>query len=85
MPKDGYFDLQDLRFEPASYSHALDHAAANLTSGHEAGSEQSETDVIIIMIIQLTPHRGFSVTDYIKYYAYLYYLLSLDYLFLQQL
>jgi hypothetical protein len=36
----------------------------------------------MIMIIQLTPHRGFSVTDYIKYYAYLYYLLSLDYLFL---
>jgi hypothetical protein len=36
------------------------------------------------MIIQLTPHRGSSVTDYIKYYAYLYYLL-LDYLFLQQL
>jgi hypothetical protein len=38
----------------------------------------------MIMIIQLTPHRGFSVTNYIKYYAYLYYLLSLDYLFLQQ-
>jgi hypothetical protein len=37
------------------------------------------------MIIQLTPHRGFSVTDCIKYYAYLYYLLSLDYLFLEQL
>jgi hypothetical protein len=34
----------------------------------------------MIMIIQLTPHRGFSVTDYIKYYyAYLYYLLSVDY------
>ena len=29
-------------------------------------------------IIQLTPQRGFSVTDYIKYYAYVYYLLSLD-------
>jgi hypothetical protein len=28
-------------------------------------------------IIQLTPQRGFSVTDYIKYYAYVYYLLSL--------
>jgi hypothetical protein len=27
-------------------------------------------------------HRGFSVTDYIKYYAYLYYLLSLEYLYL---
>jgi hypothetical protein len=27
---------------------------------------------IIIMIIQLTPHRGFSVTDYINFYAYLY-------------
>jgi hypothetical protein len=39
----------------------------------------------MIMIIQLNLHRGFSVTDYIKYYAYLYYLLSLDYLFLQQL
>jgi hypothetical protein len=36
------------------------------------------------MLIQLTPHWGSSVTDYIKYYAYLYYLL-LDYLFLQQL
>jgi hypothetical protein len=41
--------------------------------------------MIMIMIIQLTPHRGFSVTDYIKYYDYLYYLLSLDYLFLQRL
>jgi hypothetical protein len=30
------------------------------------------------IIIQLTPHWGFSVTDYIKYYAYLCYLLSLD-------
>ena len=38
-----------------------------------------------MMIIQLTPHQGFSVADYIKYYAYLYYLLNLDYLFLQQL
>jgi hypothetical protein len=28
-------------------------------------------------IIQLTLHRGFSVTDYIKYYAYFCYLLSL--------
>jgi hypothetical protein len=27
-----------------------------------------------VLIIQLTPIRGFSVTDYIKYYAYLYYL-----------
>jgi hypothetical protein len=26
------------------------------------------------MIIQLTPHRGFSVTDYIKYYAKLIYI-----------
>ena len=41
--------------------------------------------MIMIMIIQLTPHRGFSLTDYIKYYDYLYYLLSLDYLFLQRL
>jgi hypothetical protein len=39
----------------------------------------------VIYIIQLTPHRGVSVTDYIKYYAYLYYLLVLDYLSLQQL
>ena len=40
----------------------------------------------ICMIIQLTPkHPGLSVTNYIKYYAYLYYLLSLDYLSLQQL
>jgi hypothetical protein len=37
------------------------------------------------MIIQLTPHWDFSVTDYIKYYAYLCYLLSLDYSYLQQL
>jgi hypothetical protein len=28
----------------------------------------------------VTPYRGFSVTDYIKYYVYLYYLLRLDYL-----
>jgi hypothetical protein len=28
----------------------------------------------------VTPHWGFSVTDYIKYYVYLYYLLRLDYL-----
>jgi hypothetical protein len=41
--------------------------------------------MIMIMIIQLTRHRGYSVTDYIKFYAYLYYLLSLDYLSLQQL
>ena len=27
---------------------------------------------MMVMIIQFTPHRGFSVTDYIKYYAYLY-------------
>jgi hypothetical protein len=40
--------------------------------------------MIVIMIIQLTPHPGFPVTDYIKYYAYLCYLLSLDYLSLQQ-
>ena len=31
----------------------------------------------------LTPHWDFSVTDYIKYYAYLCHLLSLDYLSLQ--
>jgi hypothetical protein len=37
------------------------------------------------MINQLTPHQGFSEADYIQYYAYLYYLLNLDYLFLQQL
>jgi hypothetical protein len=37
------------------------------------------------IIIQLTPHWGFSVTDYMKYYDYLYYLLNLDYLSLQQL
>jgi hypothetical protein len=30
--------------------------------------------LIMIMIIPLTPHRGFSVTDRINYYAYLYYL-----------
>jgi Na+/H+ antiporter NhaC len=35
-----------------------------------------------IHIIQSTPHQGFSVTDYIKYHAYLYYLLILDYLYL---
>jgi hypothetical protein len=29
------------------------------------------------VIIQLTPHWGFSVTDYIMYYAYLCYLLSI--------
>jgi hypothetical protein len=34
------------------------------------GSTKQES---LIMIIQLT-HRSFSVTDYIKYYAYLYYL-----------
>jgi hypothetical protein len=34
------------------------------------------------IIIQLTPHWGFSVTDYIKYYDYLY--VSLDHLSLQQ-
>jgi hypothetical protein len=28
--------------------------------------------MIMIMIIQFTPHRAFSVTDYIKYYAYTY-------------
>jgi hypothetical protein len=28
------------------------------------------------IIIQLTPYWGFSVTDYIKYYAYLCYLLA---------
>jgi hypothetical protein len=27
-------------------------------------------------IIQHVPHQGFSVTDYIKYYIYLYYVLS---------
>jgi hypothetical protein len=32
------------------------------------------------IIIQLTPHWGLSVTNYIKYYAYLCYLFSLDYL-----
>jgi hypothetical protein len=37
------------------------------------------------ILIQLTGDWGFSVTDYIKYYAYLCYLLSQDYLFLQQL
>ena len=31
----------------------------------------------ITYIIQLTPQRDFSETDYIKYYAYLYHLLSL--------
>ena len=40
---------------------------------------------IVIMIIQLTPLSGFSVTNYVKYYAYLYYLLSLNYIFFQQL
>ena len=34
------------------------------------GSTKQES---LITIIQLT-HRGFSVTDYIKYYAYLHYL-----------
>ena len=28
--------------------------------------------IIHYIIIQLTPHWGFSVTDYIKYYAYAY-------------
>ena len=37
----------------------------------------------VYKISMLTPHWGFSVTDYIKYYAYLCYLLSLDYLSLQ--
>jgi hypothetical protein len=32
------------------------------------------------IIIQLTPHWGFSVTDYIKYYAYLCYCTYLAYL-----
>jgi hypothetical protein len=41
-------------------------------------------DMIVIMLILLTPHWGFSVANYIEYYVYLYYLLSLDYLFLQQ-
>jgi hypothetical protein len=42
-------------------------------------------NALYYIIIQLTPHWGFSVTDYIKYYDYLIcYLLSLDYLSLQQ-
>jgi hypothetical protein len=30
-------------------------------------------EILHYIIIQLTHHRGFSVTDYIKYYAYLCY------------
>ena len=37
------------------------------------------------IIIQLTPHWGFPVTDYIKYHDYLCYLLSPDYLSYKQL
>jgi hypothetical protein len=43
---------------------------------------------LINIIIQLTPHWGFSVTDDIKYYTYLAMLLTvlrLDYLSLQQM
>jgi hypothetical protein len=40
--------------------------------------------ILHYIIIQLTPHLGFSVTDYIKYYVYLCYF-SLNYLSLQQL
>jgi hypothetical protein len=41
--------------------------------------------ILIIIIIQLTSHWGFSVTDDIKYYDYLCYLRRLDYLSLQQI
>jgi hypothetical protein len=38
-----------------------------------------------LSIIQYIPHGGSSLTDYIKYCAYLYYILSLEYFSLQQL
>jgi hypothetical protein len=47
--------------------------------------EISDRKIIYDYDYSAPPPSGLSVTDYIKYYAYLYYLLSLDYLFLQQL
>jgi hypothetical protein len=40
---------------------------------------------LLLLYYSLNSHWGFSVTDYIKYYAYFCYLLGLDYLPLQQL
>jgi hypothetical protein len=37
------------------------------------------------IIIQLTPHWGFSVTDYMTYYAHVTYTKPIEYLSLQQL
>ena len=56
--------------------------AAYTIPGYEINLRQCHDSLHYYIIIQLTPHWGFSVTDYIEYYAHLCYLLSLDYLYL---